>query len=287
MAVEASLQEFDGVALPTPELRAAAEAQLGETDAVRATALEALRTELLKRVPTDGPLPFDTSDTALVFLLRARSFDVAAAAQLAVNARAFRLKYPELHAISREAILTCAAIGYLQVLPQLGREGHRVITVRPARIDLDRHPVADISPFQMWFAERLKHDPHVQVHGLASLSDYGGMTLTMLVRHFQLLPFKTRLDYQRDVYASRTGLIMLWRLPAFLRAIFLLARGLLPSQMTAHVRLCADGVPGEAAELLDAAHVPRAFGGDMDEAEADAHMLAWTERQLELEALGL
>jgi hypothetical protein len=277
----------DATALPTAALRAAALHVLGETDAVRHTALAQLRAALATLPPPPAAAaaatlpPLDTSDGALLCLLRARAFDVAAAATLAANGRAFAAAHPAYFGLSRDTLLAVAASAFLVVLPALSHGGHRVIALQPARMPLDAFPPAHLFGFQLWVLSRLQRDPAVQVHGLASLSSYDGL----FWRHFRLMPLSDRIAYQRDVYTPRYGPIHVWSLPR-VGALFAAVKKLLPASVTAHVRVHgAAGDGGEAAELMPLRDVPRAFGGQLED-EA-LHMRAWMERQIALEEMGL
>jgi hypothetical protein len=282
----------DATALPTAALRAAALRLFGETAPVRHAALSQLRAALAALPPPPAaacaappPPPLDTRDAALLCLLRARSFDVAAAAALAANGRAFHAAHPSYFRLSRETLLAVAASAFLVVLPALSHGGHRVMALQPARMPLDTFPPEHLIGFQLWVLARLQRDPAVQVHGLASLSSYDGLSASMFWRQFRLMPLATRIAYQRDCYTPRYGPIYVWSLPR-VGAVFAAVKRLLPASTTAHVRLHgAVGAGGEAGELLPLRHVPRAFGGQLED-EA-LHMRAWMERQVGLEDMGM
>jgi hypothetical protein len=281
---DASFASVDSRAVLPPELRAAAAELLTETDAVRQAALAELRAALGALSTAEHPwLPFDLREDALLCLLRARAFDVPAAAKLAVHARAFQLKHPRFFNLSRDTRLRIAASGFLTVLQQPGLAGHRVMALRPALMPLELFSAEELIGFQLWVLGRLSRDPLVQVHGLSSLSCYADMTLALTVKQFRLMPLATRIAYQRDCYTPRYGPIFIWNLPRFVVALFKLAEKLLPATVTAHVRLHGK-VGTEAAALMELAHVPRAFGGTLQ--DDGAHMRAWMERELELEAFG-
>lgn len=209
--------EFDGVNLPTEELRAAAELELGETPGLRFQAVDAMRQKLLQAPPCSRPA--DLSDAALLRFLRARKFDVERATALALNLHAFRCRHPQFFtpattASKLERFAAIASSGAVSVLPTPASDGHRVVCLRLALLPVDTVPAHELASFMFYVMERLTWDPAVQVHGISSLSTYEGMTLKHFTKLWALIPLSSRLEYSR-CFAARYGQIRVYHAPVF------------------------------------------------------------------------
>ncbi len=149
----------------------------------------------------------------------------------------------------------------------------------------------DVSAFQLWVVDRLKRDPLVQVHGLSSLSCYAGVSFALFVKQFKLaaaaegargVPARLlRAPLRRHRHLQRAALH-----PRSLRRGQGAAAGG-GDAVTRRVRMCNNAPPGAAAaDMMPLQYVPRAFGGGLQD-DGTAHVQAWCERQLELQAVGL
>ena len=140
--------------------------------------------------------------------------------------------------------------------------------------------------FGFWLCERLVRDPAVQVHGMACLVSYGGMSFSRFLSLSGLLPLGVRLRFQR-CFAVRYGPVLIFEAPSFFSAMFALVRPLLPAKLAQRVRFVGDA-PGEALaatrELVPHAEAPIPSVAD-GAASRDA-ALAWLDEQLRLEERG-
>lgn len=277
--------EFDGVNLPTEELRAAAEAELGEIPGHRFQAVDAMRSRLL-----DLPLasrPCDVSDAAILRFLRARKFDVDRATNLAVNLNAFENKYKQRFfnrnpsMLERfEAIAECGAIS---VLAKPAVDGHRVVCLRLALLPVDTMSADELATFAFWTMERLTWDPAVQVHGICCLSDYSDMTLRQFSQIWSLIPLSTRAEYS-NCFAARYGPIRIYHAPAFVVAMWRLLRALLPTKVVSRVQFLHT-YDVAAVDFMAPEDVPAPF--NPAGAPCEARMREWMRLQFERSARGL
>jgi hypothetical protein len=210
------------------------------------------------------------------------------------NLHAFRLQHPQYFGDTSAAapvFRRLCAVGFMAVLPAPAPSGHRVICSAPAQLPEDI--VSDspelVATFGFWLCERLLHDPHVQVHGLACLVNYGGLSFSRFATLSGMCPLRTRLQFQ-NCFAARYGTILIFSAPSFLAAMFALVRPLLPSKISGRMRFVGDA-PGDAAaaaaELVpDAAALPSAFAAGAAGGDGSQAATAWLEEQLRLEALG-
>ena len=275
--------DWDGVELPTLELRVAAARELGETPERRHQALHQLRARIEALPYAARP---DTGDAALLRVLRARKMDVEKAFVLARNLKAFEARYPQYFqraAGERERFKAIAQSGVFSLLPGSGPQGHRMLALQFARTPLDDHKGDDIVAFLFWVAERLIRDPFVQVHGIGALSSYEGIGHGLFLKLFNLLPLSVRMEYNA-CYAARYGPICIFHAPFFVAAVFKLMKPFLPAKVKARVSFTSDYAA--AKELYpDVSRLPPPFG--TASVDVGSGMRSWVTLQLELEARGL
>ena len=209
--------------------------------------------------------------------------------------QAFKRDYPqyfdaEALAKARPHFRRIAGCGFMAVLPTLAPAGHRVVVSAPALMPeellADAEATEAVLVFGFWLCERLVRDPAVQVHGMACLVSYAGMSFGRFMALSGLLPLPVRLRFQR-CFAVRYGSVLIFEAPPFFAGFFALLRPLLPAKLAQRVRFVGDG-PGEALaatrELVPDAAAPLAGADDAATREA---ALAWLDEQLRLEERGL
>ena len=251
-------EPFDGVTLPE-ELRAAAEAQLGEDPGLRFKAVDALRLSLLELPAEEQP---DVSDAALLRFLRCAKFDARKARGMALGLYAFKAKHPQYFGdVTFQRFEALAGSGAITVLPTPARGGQRCVVLHFSRLPLDTVPALELAAFFFYVAERLQWDPAVQVHGISCLSTYEGVTLSHFSRLWALIPVAHRLEFSK-CFAARYGQIRIYHAPTFVRGASQRGASQRPTSPLTRPHLCTSSrvaPPALAAAGQD--HVPSAAPG--------------------------
>jgi hypothetical protein len=123
------------------------------------------------------------------------------------------------------------------------------------------------------------------VHGVAVLASYEGLSFSLFRRLVELVPIRSRVQFQNGCFAARHGPLLLFHVPRFLRAVLALLRPLLRASIAARLRFCGADLSSAAALVADVSLLPPAFGGTGAPLGSPADT-AWLEHHIRLEALG-
>ena len=282
--------------LEHPELAAIAERELGETPAVRASALKELRARLVKleqegvtktrylwKRDSKSPIAFARKDDQfLICFLRARKFRVDDAERLVVNYTNFVHKHAEILTSldDRDPFLDPAVIGPMGGIylpPGTTRAGGRLFGISMKKINksvLDNLTVEEHRNdyFKMLVRQTIRiytmqlSDPWFQVKGVFMIQDWeDGLSLAQIYKSdlLSLRQKKDALGLLHDTIPMRFNGVVMLNQPLYISVFLNLIKPFMNEKIRKRIYLLGDDVDALHA-LVDPKQLPVEMHGTMD-----------------------